>query len=58
MYICIPRNAIVKIPQPQSGDSHYQETFLAPSAEEQTVTMTQSAQTTPLSLPIAIRHWD
>ena len=32
----LPVNAIVRLPHPQSGDSHGQEAFLAPSAVKQT----------------------
>ena len=40
LYICIyilPVNAIVRLPQPRSRDSQGQETFLAPSADNQTL---------------------
>ena len=41
-----PLNAIFRLPHPQSGDSQDQETILAPSADNKSATMTQSAQTT------------
>ena len=50
MYIHIhanlPVNVIVRLPHPQSRDSQGQETFLAPSVDKKTCTITQSAQTT------------
>ena len=36
VHINLPVNAIVRLPHPQSGDSHGQETFLARSADDQT----------------------
>ena len=44
IYATLPRNAKVRIPDPWSGDSQDQETFLAPSAKP--ATLIQSAQTT------------
>ena len=34
--ISLPVNAIVRLPHPRSGDSQCQETFLTPSADNQT----------------------
>ena len=39
-------DVIVRLPHRRSGESQKQETFLAPSADKQTATMTYSAQTT------------
>ena len=36
IHINLPVNAIVGLPDPRSGDSQGQETFLAPSADKQT----------------------
>ena len=37
IYANLPVNLIVRLPHPQSGDIHGQETFLAPSADKQTL---------------------
>ena len=44
IYPNVPTDAIVRLTHPRSGDR--QETFLAPSANKETATMTESAQTT------------
>ena len=36
LYANLPRNATVRLPDPQKGDSQGQETFLASSADKQT----------------------
>ena len=36
MHKNLPRNVIVRLPHPRSGDSQGQETILAPSADKQT----------------------
>ena len=36
MHTSLPVNAIVRLPHPQSGDRHDQETFLARSADIET----------------------
>ena len=36
IYTILPVNAIVRIPHPRNGDSQDQETFLGPSADNQT----------------------
>ena len=46
IYTNLPVTDIVRLPHSRNGDSQGQETFLAPSADKQTATMTQSAQTT------------
>ena len=51
IYTNLPVNAIVRLPHPQSGDSQGQETFLAPSADEQTRNY-DTRVLKPLSLPI------
>ena len=60
MYICnmymytytnLPINIIVRLPQPRSGDSQSQETFLAPSADKQTGNY-DTKKLKPPSLPI------
>ena len=38
IYANLPKNAIVRLSHPWSGDSHGQETFLAPSVDKQTRT--------------------
>ena len=37
IYVKLLRNTIVPLPYPRSGDSQDQETFLEPSADEQTL---------------------
>ena len=36
LYTNLPVSDIVRVPRPRIGDSHGQETFLAPSADKQT----------------------
>ena len=36
IYAHLPRNDVVRLPHPRSGDRQGQETFLAPSADQQT----------------------
>ena len=52
----LPRNVIVRLLHPVSGDSQDQETFVAPSADIRLATKAQSAQTT--ISPVTVRHWD
>ena len=54
------KNIIARPPHSQSGGSHGQETFIAPSADKQTETIWQRLlkPTSITTLPITIRHWN
>ena len=54
------KNIIARPPHSQSGGSHGQETFIAPSADKQTQTIWQRLlkPTSITTLPITIRHWN